>query len=106
MSREETRKYIDRREYMIAAVAKRRKKVKRMAVEYKGGKCSLCGYDRCVEALDFHHRDPDTKKFGIGYKGYKRSWDVIKKEVDKCEIVCANCHREIGAGVAKINNPG
>ncbi len=41
MSREETRKYIDRRDYMIAAVAKRRKKVKRMAVEYKGGKCCL-----------------------------------------------------------------
>ena len=102
MSRIETRKYIDRREYMIAAVAKRRKKVKLMAVEYKGGKCQLCGYCKCVEALDFHHKDPKTKKFGIGYKGYTRSWDAVRAELDKCVIVCANCHREIEAGVVTI----
>lgn len=87
---------------MIAAVAKRRKKVKRMAVEYKGGKCQLCSYNKCVEALDFHHKDPSTKKFGIGHKGYTRSWESIKAELDKCVIVCANCHREIEAGVSKI----
>ncbi len=103
--KKDTRKYIDRRDYLIAAVAKRRKVLKEKSVQYKGGKCELCGYNKCVEALDFHHLDPMTKKFGIGHKGYTRSWQEIQNELDKCILVCANCHREIEAGVSKIN-PG
>jgi len=51
------RKYSDRRQYLIRAVHARRKKIWRMSVEYKGGRCEICGYDRCIEALDFHHRE-------------------------------------------------
>ncbi len=101
----DTRKYVDRRDYLIAAVAKRRKVIKKKSVLYKGGKCELCGYSRCIEALDFHHRDPDTKKFGISNKGYTRSWQNVQDELDKCVLVCANCHREIEAGVSQID-PG
>jgi len=71
-----------------------------MAVEYKGGKCEVCGYDRCVEALEFHHRDLSEKEFGISAKGYSRSWKAVMKELDKCILVCANCHRELHAKLA------
>lgn len=71
-----------------------RQKVKERAVEYKGGKCEKCEYNKCVRALEFHHIDPTEKDFTIGY--YKiLSWEKIKKELDKCILVCSNCHREI-----------
>ncbi len=92
------RKYADRREYLIKAVAKRRRKVKEMAIQYRGGKCQVCGYDKYVGALDLHHVK-GKKIFGISEKGYTRSWEKIKKELDKCILVCANCHREIEGGV-------
>lgn len=78
-----------------AAVDKRRKKLKEMAVEYKGGCCSRCGYNKSVAALEFHHKDPTQKDFGIASKGYTRSWEKVKIELDKCIMLCANCHREI-----------
>lgn len=76
------------------AVQKRRKKVKELAVEYKGGSCERCGYNKCIEALDFHHKDPKEKDFGIAQKGETRSFEKIKIELDKCLLLCANCHRE------------
>ena len=65
-----------------------------MAVDYKGRKCERCGYDRCFEALEFHHRDPTQKDFSISSKGYTRSWDKVRSELEKCIMLCANCHRE------------
>lgn len=97
--RKETRTYADRREYLIAAVAKRRRTLKLKAIEYKGGQCVCCGYDEHPGLLDFHHVDPKTKEFSIGNKGYTRSWEKIRAELDKCILVCANCHREIELGV-------
>lgn len=88
------RKYQDRAQYLIKAVAKRRRKVKQMAIEYKGGKCQICGYNKYQGALEFHHIN-GKKEFGIGDKGYTRSWESTKSELDKCILVCANCHREI-----------
>ena len=81
-----------------AAVQKRRDKVKKMSVEYKGGCCSICGYDKCIKALEFHHLDRDDKEFGISKNGHTRSWDRVKLELDKCILVCSNCHREIEDG--------
>ena len=81
------------------ATQARRDKVKLMAIRYKGGKCEICGYDKCVGALEFHHKDPTTKDFGISSKGYTRSWELVKSELDKCVLVCANCHREIHEGL-------
>ena len=77
------------------AVQKRRDKVKVMSIEYKGNKCSVCGYNKCIGALEFHHLDPNEKEFGIAAKGYTRSWEKVKEELDKCVLVCANCHREL-----------
>ena len=89
------RTYKDRAEYLIKAVAKRRKRLKEMAVEYKGGKCMFCSYSKCIDALDFHHVDEDEKSFGLAKDGLTRSWKKIRKELDKCVMVCANCHREL-----------
>ncbi|MBP7057990.1 hypothetical protein KBB06_01465 [Candidatus Gracilibacteria bacterium] len=96
------RKYADRAEYLKAAVAKRRKNIRQQAISYKGGKCHLCGYNRCIEALEFHHFDTN-KEFGISQKGYTRSWETVKKELDKCILLCANCHREVESGVTQLS---
>lgn len=96
------RTYSDRRQYIIDAVQKRRKKIRQMAVEYKGGSCEKCGYDRCLEALEFHHLDSSQKDFSISSKGYTRSWERVKAELDKCVMLCANCHREEHARLAAL----
>ena len=98
----EKRTYQQRREYLIKAVQKRREKVRLMAIEYKGGRCQVCRYDRCAEALEFHHLDPTKKDFGISSKGYARSWEKVRNEVDKCLLLCANCHREFHAGMLQL----
>lgn len=82
------------RQCAVDAVTRRRKRLKELSIEYKGGKCEICGYDKCVEALEFHHLDPNEKEFNISIANVK-SWENIKKELDKCILVCANCHREI-----------
>ena len=92
---EDKRRYVDRRQYLIKAVSKRRKKIREMAIEYKGGRCKLCGYNKCLQALEFHYLKKDGKDFGVSEKGYTRSWERVKKELDKCILVCANCHREL-----------
>jgi len=70
--------------------------LKELAFEYLGGKCRVCGYNRCLSAIDFHHRDPREKDFTISTK---MSWEMIVKELDKCVAVCATCHREVHAGL-------
>ena len=91
------RRYSDRRDYLIEAVKKRRLKVRQMALEYMGGRCQKCGYNRCSDALDFHHLDSSSKEFGISQRGYTRSWKKVVEELAKCVLLCANCHRELHA---------
>ena len=98
----ETRTYADRREYLIQAVTKRRRILKARAIEYKGGKCQICSYSKYQGALDLHHLDPLQKGFGLGHKGYSRSWEKIRNELNKCVSVCSNCHREIEAGIISL----
>jgi len=79
----------------------RQKRLKQEAVNYLGGKCQVCNYDKYVGALEFHHIDPNTKEFSIGHnKMY--SMERIKKELDKCLLLCANCHREFHGGIIEI----
>lgn len=80
---------------MSERVMARRTRIKEMAVEYKGGCCEICGYRKCLAALDFHHLEPEHKDFSISKYGHCRSWQRVKEEVDKCVLVCSNCHREI-----------
>jgi len=74
-------------------VTKNRKNLKKKAAEFLGGKCKICGYDKCFSALSFHHRDPSKKSFKIGYTNM--SWTKTLKEVKKCDLLCANCHAEV-----------
>ena len=86
----------------VEAVESWRKRKKKTLVEYKGGKCQCCGYSRCIEALEFHHLNPNIKNFTIS--GKSKSFNSLKSEVDKCILVCSNCHKEIHAGLININN--
>jgi hypothetical protein len=83
------------RKCAVEAVQRRREKIKLDAIAYKGGKCVKCGYNKCVAALEFHHINPALKEFGMGQNGATKSWATIKQELDKCILLCANCHREI-----------
>lgn len=77
---------------------KRKKELrKKRLVEQFGGECTLCGYNKYHGALDFHHRDPSQKKFGLGK--ITRNWDDVVAEARKCDLVCANCHRELHASM-------
>lgn len=66
------------------------------AINYKGGKCSICGYDKCIQALEFHHLYPNEKESDISILIQKnKDFKLIKRELDKCILLCSNCHREI-----------
>lgn len=82
------------------AVSKRRRKLKLMAIEYLGGSCIICGYSKSVWALAFHH--VHSKEFTIAHRGHTRSWKKLKAELDKCVLLCHNCHAEYHAGLITI----
>jgi len=71
-----------------------RRSMKLQAIKILGGKCSICGYSKCIDALEFHHRVPAQKEFRLG-AGNTISWREYKKELSKCILVCSNCHKEI-----------
>lgn len=71
----------------------RLKKMKERAIKYKGGKCTFCGYSKCTMAMVFHHLNPNTKDFLIS-SNYNRAWEDTKAELDKCILLCSNCHAE------------
>lgn len=83
----------ERRQHNYQNVKTYRQQLKIKAIAYKGGKCVKCGYDKCVRSMDFHHRNPDEKEFSISqYSNF--GWERIKKELDKCDLLCRNCHGE------------
>jgi hypothetical protein len=76
-------------------VLERVRKFKALMVEYKGGECIRCGYRKYQGALEFHHTDPSEKDFSPSKYKMNKFNDNIKKELDKCILVCSNCHKEI-----------
>jgi len=84
---------MNKREHAIY-VRERRSRLKKAIVKLAGGRCRICGYDKCSAALEFHHPGSD-KDFGLSYKGLFRSFSSIAEEVSKTVLLCANCHREI-----------
>ena len=84
------------------AVSERRRQVKRILVAEAGGRCAICGYDRCLAALQFHHLDPATKRFSMGSRGVARALSTAREEAAKCVLLCANCHAEVEAGVVEL----
>lgn len=78
------------------AITHIRKAIKIQLIKYKGGKCKNCGYDKCIEALQFHHRNENEKLFEISQYQHItiRPMDEYYKEADKCDLLCSNCHIE------------
>lgn len=85
-----------------AAVSRRRRRIKATLVGEMGGACQLCGYSRCMAALEFHHLDPAEKTFAVGQYGISRSLEKAREEARKCVPLCSNCHAEVEAGVASV----
>jgi len=85
----------------IVVRAQKRKKIK--AVNYFGGKCQKCGYDKCVDALEFHHIDKDQKEERPSYIITHWSWERVLPELEKCILVCSNCHKEIHANSINLD---
>lgn len=75
-------------------VDRRRRQLKVKLVQFFGGKCIRCGYDECIAALEFHHRDKELKSFTIAASGHTRAWARLVEEAKKCDLLCANHHRE------------
>lgn len=77
----------------------RRDELKEKAIIYKGGKCIRCGltFPQTPSFIfDFHHIDPSTKE---AWKSIRKwGWERIQREVDKCVLVCSNCHRYLEYG--------
>jgi transposase len=84
-------------------VVARRKRLKEILVAEAGGCCALCGYDRHIGALQFHHLDRGEKRFSLGERGLTRSLERCRQEATKCVLLCGNCHAEVEAGL--VNRP-
>lgn len=85
--------------HKIAELRKRKTKELKL---FLGGKCQLCHYDKCLEALDFHHIDPSTKVENLSNLTKSMGMDALKQEASKCLLICSNCHREFHAGIITI----
>lgn len=77
------------------AVSDKRKRLRIQMLDYKGRKCERCGWDESPVGLAAHHTDPTQKEFSMGDSGITRSWERIKAELDKCVMLCHNCHSVI-----------
>lgn len=95
--RARSRTHDEKRRQGIQSVVTWRQRIKQQAVAYKGGHCQVCGYDRCIQALQFHHLDATQKDFSVS--GKTMAWERIREEIDKCVLLCANCHAELHAGI-------
>ena len=84
------------------AVVRRRRKIKQILVAEAGGACAICGYDRHLGGLHFHHRDPAVKSFALSVDGVARSLERARAEARKCILLCSNCHAEVEAGIRAI----
>jgi transposase len=106
----ETLFVLDRRGYYrcrrcrSASVSQRRRRLKQTLVLEAGGACRLCGYSRCLSALEFHHLVPEDKAFSLSEEGVTRSIARARAEARKCVLLCANCHAEVEAGTATVTD--
>jgi transposase len=79
-----------------------RRRLKSILVAEAGGCCCICGYDRHLGALEFHHVDPSSKLLAIGQNGVTLSLKALRAEARKCILVCSNCHAELEAGSLEV----
>ena len=84
-------------------VAVHRRKRKLQAIAYMGSICFGCGRDGLPALFEFHHRNAGEKDFGLSERGIPRRWEKVVAELAKCVMLCANCHREVHAGVRSLD---
>jgi transposase/5-methylcytosine-specific restriction endonuclease McrA len=84
------------------SVARRRRKMKEILVREAGGACQICGYDRDMRALHFHHLERSSKRHEINARGAGIALDKLRSEARKCVLLCANCHAEVEAGLIAL----
>jgi hypothetical protein len=89
--------YKKNREYVKEVTINHQKEIRNFIEKYKENKsCSICGYNKWGKALHLHHKDRNTKKFGIANAtNLGVSIETLKEEIDKCIILCSNCHTEL-----------
>lgn len=86
----------------VEAVVRHRRKIKAILVEEAGGRCCVCGYDRCFGALEFHHLDPADKLHEVSRYGVTVSLEAARAEAAKCVLLCSNCHAEVEGGASCV----
>jgi DNA-binding CsgD family transcriptional regulator len=82
-------------------VSEWRRRLKQRLVQEAGGACAICGYNKCVAALHFHHLNPSTKRFALSRQGVTRSFAEAQEEARKCLLLCSNCHAEVESGMTE-----
>ena len=98
------KEYSDKTKKTITlSLYKRALERKHKLIQEAGGGCQQCGYEKSWRALTFHHLDPSTKSFGLTLNMlWSQSMEKITKEAEKCQLLCMNCHAELGQ-VTKFN---
>lgn len=86
----------------IERVTSHRRAVKAQLVAEAGGRCAICGYDRYLGALEFHHLDPSQKRLGLSQRGNALAISTLRLEAAKCVLLCSNCHAEVEGGVSTV----
>jgi hypothetical protein len=84
---------------------RRRENKRKFRTELKlmfGGMCKRCNYDRCLDALHFHHRNPSEKSIGVSQAMQWGSQDLTIEEAKKCDLICANCHAEFHSKLVPV----
>lgn len=85
-----------RKRQIIINRKKYNKKVSNLFLKHKESiGCKVCGYNKCGAALDYHHKDPSIKERRVTAKMWYSNSDIIKKEIEKCTLLCSNCHDEL-----------
>lgn len=92
----------ERKKSVSKSVTNWRRRTKQKLVDYKGGKCIVCDYNKSLRAMEFHHLDPSEKDFSISGKSW--SYEKLRQESDKCILVCNRCHAEIHDNIINVNN--
>ena len=87
----------------LESVLKHQKTTKERMIWVMGERCQLCGYDKCIKALELHHVNPKEKEYSISGNLLNNSWEKLSKELEKCILLCANCHREIHDNIENYN---
>ena len=98
----EGRSYYRCRRCRQESVAEHRRRLKQTLVREAGGCCRICGYDRCLGALQGHHLIAADKRAGISARGLTISLEALRAEAAKCVLLCSNCHAEVENGLATV----